>query len=324
MIGRALNDAQRQVGRLINEVLESIKKMNLGSQELSATVQQLTTHLEDMGKETYSIATVSQEVSASADEIAASAIGVDESIRVLSEQALEGSQKAEAIKNKAIEIKESSIASYEQIKAIHSSKEAGILEALKMAEVVDNIKLMAEPISKISAKTNLLALNAAIEAARAGEHGKGFGVVADEVRRLAEQTAEEVVSIQSTIEEVRQAFQDLRDNSFEILNFLNDDVNTQFSKFVAIGNDYFEAAEFYAYVSENIASMSGEINATVEQVSFQIEDLAMQSQKSSENSENIKSGVNETTTGMEQISRAAQVQADLAQKLYELAQVFKV
>jgi len=324
MIGRALNDAQRQVGRLINEVLESIKKMNLGSQELSATVQQLTAQLEEMGRETYSIANASQEVSASAEEIASSAEEVDASIQVLSDQALEGSQKAEAIKNKAIEIKDSSIASYEQIKVIHSSKDARIREALKKAEVVDNIKVMADTISSISEQTNLLALNAAIEAARAGEQGKGFAVVAEEVRKLAEQSAEAVINIQTTIQEVSEAFQDLRDNSFEILNFLNEDVNTQFSNFVAIGNDYFEDAEFYAKVSENIASMSGEINATMDQVSSAIEGLAKQSLKSSENSENIKSGVREATMAMEQIAHAAQAQADLAQNLYQLVQIFKV
>ncbi|WP_074364306.1 methyl-accepting chemotaxis protein [Clostridium sp. N3C] len=324
MIGRALNDAQKQVGNLISQVFESIKKMNSGSHELSATVQQLTAQLEEMGRETYSIANASQEVSASAEEIASSAEEVDASIQVLSDQALEGSQKAEAIKNKAIEIKDSSIASYEQIKVIHSSKDARIREALKKAEVVDNIKVMADTISSISEQTNLLALNAAIEAARAGEQGKGFAVVAEEVRKLAEQSAEAVINIQTTIQEVSEAFRDLRDNSFEILNFLNEDVNTQFSNFVAIGNDYFEDAEFYAKVSENIASMSGEINATMDQVSSAIEGLAKQSLKSSENSENIKSGVREATMAMEQIAHAAQAQADLAQNLYQLVQIFKV
>lgn len=323
-IGRALNEAQRQVGRLISEVFDSIKNMNSGSQELSATVQQLTAQLEDMERETYAIAATAQEASAGTEEIASSVEEVDASIQVLADQALEGSQKAETIKNKAIEIKENSIASYEQIKAIHSSKDARIREALKKAEVVDHIKLMADTISSISDQTNLLALNAAIEAARAGEQGKGFAVVAEEVRKLAEQSSEAVINIQATIKEVSDAFKDLRDNSFEILNFLNEDVNTQFSKFVAIGNDYFEDAEFYANASENIASMSGEINATMEQVSSAIEELAKQAQQSSENSANIKSGVNEATMGMEQIAHAAQAQAELAQKLYQLAQSFKV
>ena len=137
---------------------------------------------------------------------------------------------------------------------------------------------MADTISSISDQTNLLALNAAIEAARAGEQGKGFAVLAEEVRKLAEQSSEAVINIQATIKEVSEAFQDLRDNSFEILNFISEDVNTQFSKFVAIGNDYYEDAEFYANASENIASMSGEINATMEQVSSAIEDLAKQAQ----------------------------------------------
>jgi methyl-accepting chemotaxis protein len=243
---------------------------------------------------------------------------------VLSEQALEGSQKAEGIKEKAVKIKENSDESIKRIQGLHTLKDSSIREALKKAEVVENIKVMADTISGISEQTNLLALNAAIEAARAGEQGRGFAVVAEEVRKLAEQSSEAVVEIQKTIKEVSDAFKEVRENSLEVLNFISEDINPQIVKFAEIGTDYYMDAEFYAKVSENIASMSGEINATMEQVSSAIEGMSQQAQKSSENSENIKSGVNEATVGMEQIAGTAQTQAELAQKLYDLVQRFKV
>lgn len=323
-IGKALNESQKQVGGLIGEVLNTIKDINSGSQELSATVQEMTARLEDINKETYTIAISTQEASAGSEEVSASTEEVNSSIQVLSEQALEGSKKAESIKNKAVEIKENSSKSIKRIQDLHGLKDSNIREALKRAEVVENIKVMADTISSISSQTNLLALNAAIEAARAGEQGRGFAVVAEEVRRLAEQSSEAVVEIQKTIKEVSEAFQDLKDNSFEVLNFISEDINPQIIKFAEIGNDYYMDADFYSNISENIASMSGEINATMEQVSSAIEGMAQEAQSSSESSENIKSGVSEATSGMEQIAVTAQTQAELAHKLYELAKNFKL
>jgi methyl-accepting chemotaxis protein len=323
-IGRALNDSQKQVGILIGEVLNTIGDMNSGSQELSATVQEMTARLEDINNETYAIAVSAQEASAGSEEVSASTEEVNTSIQVLSGQALEGSHKAEAIKEKAVKIKENSGESIKRIQGLHASKDSNIREALKKAEVVENIRVMADTISSISEQTNLLALNAAIEAARAGEQGRGFAVVAEEVRKLAEQSSEAVVEIQKTIKEVSNAFEEVRENSLEVLNFISEDINPQIVKFAEIGTDYYTDAEFYAKVSENIASMSGEINATMEQVSSAIEGMSKEAQKSSENSENIKSGVNEATVGMEQIAGTAQTQAELAQKLYELVQKFKV
>jgi methyl-accepting chemotaxis protein len=323
-IGRALNESQKQVGMLIGEVLSTIKDMNSGSQELSATVQEMSARLEDINQETYSIAASAQEASAATEEVSASTEEVNSSIQVLSEQALEGSQKAEEIKDKAVKIKENSSDSINRIQSLHALKDSSIREALKKAEVVENIKVMADTISGISAQTNLLALNAAIEAARAGEQGRGFAVVAEEVRKLAEKSSEAVVEIQKTIKEVSDAFKDVKENSFEVLSFISEDINPEIIKFAEIGSDYYMDADFYAKVSENIASMSGEINATMEQVSSAIEGMSQEAQKSSANSENIKSGVSEATVGMEQIAGTAQTQAELAQKLYELVQKFKV
>lgn len=323
-IAAALNEAQSQIGSLIGEVQASVNDLSSESEELSATVEEITAKLEEINITTEQIASSAQDASAGAEEIAASTEEVDASIQELSSQALEGSNKADSIKRNATTVKKESNDAFEKMQAIQLEKEKNIREALKKAEVVENIKMMADAISSISEQTNLLALNAAIEAARAGEQGRGFAVVAEEVRKLAEQSSQAVVKIQETITEVREAFSDLKENSNEILGFLNKDISEQFKKFLEVSKDYYDSADFYAKISENIASMSEEITATVDQVNGAIQDMALQAQNTSESSEGIKDGVNETAMGMNQVSVAAQHQAEMAEKLSELVSTFKI
>jgi len=320
----ALNEAQSMVGELVKEVLDSVQDLSAGSEELSATVEEMTAKLEDINISTEQIVSGTQDASAGAEEISASAEEVDASLQNLSGQAIEGSGKSDAIKKRAINVKNNSKIAVDNTDKIYIEKEKNILKAVKKAEVVENIKIMTDTISNIADQTNLLALNAAIEAARAGEQGRGFAVVAEEVRKLAEQSSEAVISIQETILEVSEAFKYLKENSNEILSFMSDNIKPQLSSFIDVANDYYNDADFLSNMSENMASMSEEITATMEQVSVAIQDMAQQAQKSNENAENIKGGVDEAAVGMGQISKTAQSHAEMAQKLSEIVQKFKI
>lgn len=322
--GVALNAAQKQISELVREVLNSVNDLSSGSEELSATVQEMTAKFEEINKEVEQISAGMQDASAGAEEVSASSQEVDLNVKALSKQATEGSNKSDSIKNNANEVKESSSFAAKNTQEIAEEKKVKILQALKKAEVVEEIKVMADTIQGISAQTNLLALNAAIEAARAGEQGKGFSVVAEEVRKLAEESSEAVVKIQQVTNEVSNAFLELKENSNQVLEFLNVDIKNQFFEFIKTGNEYYTDAEFVSNMSQHIASMSEEISATVEQVSMAVQEMAIQTQKSSESSEFIRAGVNETTIGMEQVSYAAQSQAEMAQKLSEIVQKFEI
>ncbi|GAA0727646.1 methyl-accepting chemotaxis protein [Clostridium malenominatum] len=320
----ALNEAQSMVGELIKEVLVSVQDLSAGSEELSATVEEMTLKLEDINSATEEIVIGAHDASSGLQEVSASAEEVDSSMQTLSEQALEGSEKSEIIKSRAVEVKSKSQIAFDNTNKIYLEKEENILKALKKAEVVENIKVMADTISSISEQTNLLALNAAIEAARAGEQGRGFAVVAEEVRKLAEQSSGAVVKIQETITDVREAFLELKENSNEVLKFIDGHVKPQLNEFVEIGSDYYNDAEFITNMSEGIASMSEEITATMEQISAAIQDIAHETQGASENSDNIKVRVNEAAVGMAQISNTAHAQAEMAEKLSEMVQKFKI
>ena len=93
-------------------------------------------------------------------------------------------------------------------------------ESIAKAKAVEEINLLADSIKQITDQTNLLALNAAIEAARAGEAGKGFSVVAEEIRRLAEQSNEAINKIQETTGVIVSSVEELSAKAGGVLDFM--------------------------------------------------------------------------------------------------------
>jgi len=323
-LSKAFNNMRNEFVIFIKQTLENSKDMKVGSEKLAYTVEELTIKAENIETIVGNIANDVQETSSSSEEISASIQEVDSNINMLSNRALEGSNIASKSKERAIEVKKNGTISIEETRKLYNEKKEKGLKAIEDGKIVDNIKVMADTISSISEQTNLLALNAAIEAARAGEQGKGFAVVADEVKKLAEQSSQAVASIQNTIIKVQEAFKNLSDNSKDVLNFILENVDPQFEAMKSTGDKYYEDAEFVTNMSNEIASMSEELTATINQVSEAVQSTAETAQKSSESTETIKERIYETTKAIEQVAITSQNQADLAEKLNEMVNRFKV
>ena len=323
-LSKALNNASEKIKDLLSEIINSSADISSTSEELSATTEEISSKMEMVNESTEQISKGVQDLSATTEEVSASTEEISSTTNLLSKSADEASISIREIKKRAINIKNNAIKNIENSNLIYEKNQSNILNAIEESKVVEEVKTMADSIGSIAEQTNLLALNAAIEAARAGEQGKGFAVVADEVRKLAEQSAEAVVNIQNMVSQVQAAVKKLSSSGQDVLDFMSNDVKPNYELLMNTGIQYEKDAEFINDIIESFSLSSKQMDESVTQVSFAIQNVSAVAEESAAGTEEILSSVSEITFATTEIAKSSQSQAELAQKLNEMIQKFKI
>jgi methyl-accepting chemotaxis protein len=270
VLGSHFNVATGKLNDMMNNVKRVTETISLNSEKLNASSTQIANNAQEQSSQTTQAATAMEELSSSFLDVAQNTTEAAKSSREATELATQGGN----VVTEAIE----------GMNKISSSvnESAQKIEELgtRSVQIGDIIKV----INDIASQTNLLALNAAIEAARAGEQGRGFAVVADEVRKLAERTATATNEISEMIqgfqEDIQKAVASMQTGTIEV------ESGVELSNHAGESlNQIVESARSVTAMVEQIATAVEEQSSTGEVVASNVESVAGLTHQTAENSE---------------------------------------
>ncbi|MBU3153983.1 methyl-accepting chemotaxis protein [Clostridium estertheticum] len=324
VLSKALNKSVVNLKSLVSGISESATDISATSEELSATTEEISAKMDIVNESVKQVSIGSEQLSATTQEVNATTESIAENVSDVTLRANKAVEIASDIEVKAEKVRERAEISANNTNKLYDEKQESILKAIEDGKVVSEVKIMADEIENIASQTNLLALNAAIEAARAGEQGKGFAVVADEVRKLAEDSSDAVQRIQEVTLRVEEAFRNISSNAQEVLGFMENKVKPDYKLFVDTGKQYGEDAVVFNKISSNIGISMDTVNETVSEIKKAIENVSATAEQSVASTEEILASVNESVMAIGEITKASQDQAILAEKLNSMVQKFKL
>ncbi|MCK8487955.1 methyl-accepting chemotaxis protein [Paenibacillus sp. MBLB2552] len=314
-LGSSLDKSSSNIRNLVMEIDTSFEKMNatsgllLNSTRSSAdSIQSIHATASFLAEDALCLIQDAQTANQSIAEI-------NNTSEILMQKVESSLSASAAMKKRADHMEKEGIESLERSQMTYTNKHMNLLKAIEAGKVIDEINTIAYSVRDISAQTNLLALNASIEAARAGENGKGFEVVAEEVRKLANQSAAAIADVDRLVSQVRDAFGYLAESSQDILNYINRDVQADYELLIETGRQYQQDAQLVNEMSEEINAATAAMSGSVLQISSVIDKVAQRSAKTSDYTNLIKDRLGEINKVIQDASRFTEDQTVMSNQL---------
>lgn len=322
-LAQSFNTMKTNLQALISEVMENVEHTTAVAEELTASTDEVAVSSHDVADKLDMIneganasAKVGNECATAIEETAGSVQTIANATQEVHSRAL---QTQEVAQKGNVTLQTTS----NQLKIIQESSSMTRVKIRKLSQQSVEIGNITKVITEITDQTNLLALNAAIEAARAGEHGKGFAVVADEVRKLAEESknsAEKIVRLTSVIQsdtlEVEDAVEVTVSNVNDGVEFIQE-AQKAF-------NEILNSVDAMTQKMEHISSATQQVSASTEEVAASVQEMAQAANVAANETETIVATTEEQVATIADIDSASKTLTASTVRLQEQVQRFKV
>ena len=294
-IAKGFNTFLGKLQNMITQVVSSVQKVSDSSEHTADIAIRTNTGVQKQLAEIELVATAVHEMTATAQDMARNATHAAEAANHADRSANQGKQTVQH--------------TADAIAALAQEIGRAVTVVQTLAKDSENINAILVAIRGIAEQTNLLALNAAIEAARAGEQGRGFAVVADEVRNLAQKT-------QKATEEIQAMIQQLQQGTRDVVKVMEDS-QSKTAVSVQQASQAAEALESITQAVSVINDMNTQIASAAEEQSAVAEDI-------NRNVTNIGQVANEVAGGADEASQASAELTKLAEQQRRLINQFRV
>ncbi|GAE33043.1 methyl-accepting chemotaxis protein [Halalkalibacter akibai] len=323
-----------KVSYSMNQMLDNLRHLLVNisqtTSQVAASSEQLTASAGETSKSTDSISQSIQEVASGTDlqvEGANTVTGaiseITSGMQQISSSMVRVNEMTSRSNDNAIEGVEVMYNSIEHMKNNINQKAfqtAGVVQQLGEKSV--EIGEISQLITNVAEQTNLLALNAAIEAARAGEHGRGFAVVADEVRKLAEQSRQSAGQINSLISEIQTGIRDSVSSMDEVTKSVGEGIVFAEQAGTSFGDITGAISEVMSQVEEVSAAIQ-QMQSNTEAVNHSVKEMALIAENSASNTQNVAASAEEQNASMQEVLAAAETLNQMAEDLQKNVDTFK-
>ncbi|RKD24231.1 hypothetical protein BEP19_07445 [Ammoniphilus oxalaticus] len=304
-----INRVSETVSNQSVELTQAASEVMAASEQIAVTMQELASGSETQADHSSELSELTDVFTAKVEEANANGLDVQQSSNDVLKMTHEGYQLMEA--------------STKQMNLVDEIVRDAVEKVRSLDKQSERISELVSVIHQIANQTNLLALNAAIEAARAGEQGRGFAVVADEVRKLAEGVSVSVTDITEIVQSIQQETHSVT----ESLQTGYEQVEQGARHMMSTGKTFGEITEAVEHVVQNIDVVTtnlSDITKDSQEMNRSIQEIAAISEESAAGIEQTSASSQQTSSSMEEVTSSSSQLARLSEELNELARRFKI
>ena len=319
-----LNISSKKIRKALLNVKTTVDSVEKITEQTYSLTEKMKNKIEVATQNSKNISYKVKELNENSEEVTANTQEIVATTNIMNNKLVNDSIITSSLHKEAINIKNKGIESVNLAINMFEEKSINITDSLNRGKVVKEIEEMVKSVSGIASQINILALNASIEAARAGDNGKAFGVVAQEVRILAEETQKSAKEIQILTINVKDAFYSLSQNSEDLMKYLNIEVKEDYNLFIEIASKYGEDMDLVTTKTLEATSSTKDILRFMEEINHGIEEISMATNDVSLNSENVRGEMEETEKVIKEVFEGVDEQKYLVEKLSKSLEGFSI